>query len=245
MANISSAYGTVTINTGDLNDLATFLYLQQKSNQNAYYDTTLKLEYDKINTLEKIQEYVNNYHHKIEDQCYISLSFTALGRWTFANNTEWFFESVFEQTDTLVDTIKTKAFNATFDFLEEEGGVGFIADSSIDIEWEPSKQKQYTLDDQTIEYDYTAENLIKFDFYEPGNVWDSDYILKHPQYFVDALKEIKDDEIINVNSSAILENLSAFLTEVQKENNNCIYLELEEWLEYECPDAFKLSVEQA
>ena len=245
MANISDAFGTVTINTGNLNDLATFLYLQQKNNHHSYYDTTLELESNKINTLEKIQKYVNTHHYKTEDQCYITLSFTATGRWTFANNVEWFFENVFEQTDTLVDTLKTKTFHATFDFLEEEGGAGFIADSSINIEWKPSEQKQCTLSDQTIEYEYTAENLIKFDFYKPGNVWDSDYILKHPQYFVDALKEIKDDEKINVNSSAILENLPAFLTEVQKENDSSIYLELEEWLEYECPDAFKLSVEQA
>lgn len=246
MANISNAFGTVTISTDNLNDLATFLYLQQKCNKNTYYTTTLELESDEITTLEKIQKYVNNYHHKKDEQYYVSLSFIAIGRWEFANNTEWFFESVFEQTNTLVNTIKTKAFYATFDFLIEEGGVGFIADSIIDIAWNPNKQKQYTLRNQTIEYKYTAENLIKFNIFNKNEVWDTAYILKHPKDFENELKNIAsiDMELFkSIDLPAILERLSEFLTAISEKNSQYVYQELLDWLEHECPDTFRLSVE--
>lgn len=248
MANISDAFGTVTIGTNDLNDLATFLYLQQKSNQHAYYDTTLELESDKITTLEEIQKYVNKYHHKKDEQYYISLSFTATGRWTFANNIKWFFENVFEQTDTLVNAIKTKAFHANFDFIVEEGGVGFIVDSIIDIAWNPSEQKQYTLSDQAIEYEYTAENLIKFNLFDKNEVWDTAYILKYPKDFENELKDIASIDmrlLKDANLPAILENLSEFLTAISEKDSQYVYRELEDWLEYECPNAFKILVEQA
>lgn len=248
MANISDAFGTVTIGTDDLNNLATFLYLQQKSNQNAYYDTTLELEIDKITTLEKIQKYVNNYHHKKDGQYYVSLSFDATGRWTFENNAEWFFKSVFQETDALVDTIKTKAFYATFEFLEEESGFAFIADSTIDIKWDPSNQEQYTIDYQTTEYEYTAENLIKLRIFDKNEVWDTAYILKHPKDFENELKDIASIDmrlLKDANLPAILENLSEFLTAISEKDSQYVYRELEDWLEYECPNAFKIPVEQA
>lgn len=248
MANISDAFGTVTIGTDDLNNLATFLYLQQKSNRHVYYDTTLELEYDKITTLEEIQKFVNNYHHKKDERFYVSLSFTATGRWTFANNIKWFFENVFEQTDTLVNTIKTKTFHANFDFLVEEGGLGFIVDSIIDIAWNPSEQKQYTLSDQAIEYEYTAENLIKFNLFDKNEVWDTAYILKHPKDFENELKDIASIDmglLKGINLPAILENLSEFLTAISEKDSQYVYRELEDWLEYECPNAFKIPVEQA
>ena len=159
---------------------------------------------------------------------------------------------MFEQTDTLVDTIKTKAFHANFDFIVEEGGVGFIVDSIIDIAWNPSEQKQYTLSDQAIEYEYTAENLIKFNLFDKNEVWDTAYILKYPKDFENELKNIASIDmrlLKDANLPVILENLSEFLTAISEKDSQDVYREvyreLEDWLEYECPNAFKIHVEQA
>ena len=155
---------------------------------------------------------------------------------------------MFQETDALIDTIKTKAFYATFDFLEEESGCAFIADSTIDIEWDPSNQEQYTIDCQTIEYEYTAENLIKLKIFDKNEVWDTAYILKHPKDFENELKDIASIDmrlLKDANLPVILENLSEFLTAISEKNSQYVYRELEDWLKYECPNAFKIPVEQA
>ena len=91
MANLSTAFGTVTITAKDPNILAQFLSLHLKSEERADYDTTLN-----VNGLDikEVQQYVktNSYPSKPEPNYYsIDLTFSGTGRWSFISNINCFF----------------------------------------------------------------------------------------------------------------------------------------------------------
>lgn len=99
MANETTAWGTVTITTPDERSLIDFIYLKILSEENAVYTT----EFDELpectlnvedtfsrSTVEKAlceaSDFVQN-----EDGVSVKLAFSGIGRWTFAQNANWFF----------------------------------------------------------------------------------------------------------------------------------------------------------
>ena len=80
MANLSTAFGTVTITAKTTDILAQFLSLHLKSEERAYYDT--KLNINGLN-IKEVQQYVdkNGYPSKPEPNYYsIDLTFSGTGR---------------------------------------------------------------------------------------------------------------------------------------------------------------------
>lgn len=80
MANLSTAFGTVTITAKDPNILAQFLSLHLKSEEHADYGTTLT-DINKLN-IKEVQQYVkkNSYPSKPDPNYYsIDLTFSGTG----------------------------------------------------------------------------------------------------------------------------------------------------------------------
>jgi hypothetical protein len=223
MANLSTAFGTVTITAKDPNTLAQFLSLHLKSEERAYYDTTLN-----INGLDikEVQQYVNenSYSSKPEPNYYsIDLTFSGTGRWSFISNINWFFSCLKNldkhdhplkrnDIDTfyleIAQSLSKERLTANWHVTDSESGFDFILVYDIEITWNPEKQEQVILSEtDEISTDYTAENLIEYDFYDQGEVWDIQYIRDNYDYFIECLKQ--ENTNFSIDYKIIVENILA------------------------------------
>lgn len=253
MANISTGYGTVTIYAKEIRDIAELVYLQYLNEKKADYYTTLT-EIDELspildndnNTLnDKLTAIYKKLYTDTTDtyeDCPIYAEFTLdlAGRWTFTNNIDWFFKETFKLNDNhshndeinqFIDEVKQKEFCVQFEFSEEEPGIGFIQEGDVLIQWDG--QEQTIESEEYQEYEYSAENLIRFGLYNAGDIWDTDYIIENPKTFYNELETgILNDQYQDLID--IAENLDlfiAFLKDNRKELDTGVYWEIQEWYE--------------
>ena len=224
MANLSTAFGTVTITAKNPNILAQFLSLHLKSEERACYNTTLT-EIKKLD-IKEIQQYVkkNSYSSEPDPNYYsIKLNFSGTGRWSFVSNINWFFSYLKDlnkhdhplkrdNVDPLylemAQSLSKERLTANWHVTDSESGFDFISIYDMEITWNPEKQEQITLSEtDEISTDYTAENLIEYEFYDQGEVWDIQYIRDNYDYFIECLKQENTD--FNNDYKTIVENILA------------------------------------
>ena len=180
MANISSAFGTVTIQAQTPELIKKLLQLHTEVEKNAHYDTTIEYEENELDT--------NIYHIPHEDQYEFEAPFYASGRWTFESNVNWFFSSLKGNYDEefkkfnenliqLKNKIKEHDFTVIFNFTDSESGCDFIHKGIATVEWSASKQTD-TVQYNIIEsHDFTVEALLECEIYDEGDVLSVQYIL--------------------------------------------------------------------
>ena len=210
MAHLSTAFGTVTITAKDPNILAQFLSLHLKSEEHADYGTTLT-DINKLN-IKEVQQYVktNSYPSKPEPNYYsIDLTFSGTGCWSFISNINWFFSCLknldkqdhpLKRNDIdpfyleMAQSLSKERLTANWHVTDSESGCDFISVYDMEITWNPEKQEQVTLSEtEEVSTDYTAENLIEYDFCDQGEVWDIQYIRDNYDYFIECLKQENTD----------------------------------------------------
>lgn len=224
MANLSTAFGTVTITAKTTDILAQFLSLHLKSQEHADYGTTLT-DINKLN-IKEVQQYVkkNSYPSKPDPNYYsIDLTFSGTGCWSFVSNINWFFSCLknFDKHDyslkrndvepiylEIAQSLSKERLTANWHVTDSESGCDFISVYDMEITWNPEKQEQVILSEtKEISTDYTAENLIEYDFCDQGEVWDIQYVRDNYDYFIECLKQENTD--FDADYKTIVENILA------------------------------------
>lgn len=224
MANLSTAFGTVTITAKTTDILAQFLSLHLKSEEFVSYRTTLT-DINKLN-IKEVQQYVkkNSYPSKPDPNYYsIDLTFSGTGCWSFVSNINWFFSCLknFDKHDYLLkrndveliyletaQSLSKERLTANWHVTDSESGCDFISVYDMEITWNPEKQEQVILSEtKEISTDYTAENLIEYEFCNQGEVWDIQYVRDNYDYFIECLKQENTD--FDTDYKTIVENILA------------------------------------
>ena len=224
MANLSTAFGTVTITAKTTDILAQFLSLHLKSEEFVDYGTTLT-DINKLN-IKEVQQYVkkNSYPSKPDPNYYsIDLTFSGTGCWSFVSNINWFFSCLknFDKHDyslkrndvepiylEIAQSLSKERLTANWHVTDSESGCDFISVYDMEITWNPEKQEQVILSEtKEISTDYTAENLIEYDFCDQGEVWDIQYVRDNYDYFIECLKQENTD--FDADYKTIVENILA------------------------------------
>ena len=155
MANQTTAWGTVFITAPDEKSLIDFVYLKILSEKNAEYTT----EFDELPeyTIHTEETFARSVVEKAireesdfmesEDGVSVELAFNGIGRWTFAQNAEWFFEiplveSEYEtpEAQELAKRVSTLKLKAQFDCEEEEPGAWYSHDKYY-VVWEDGESR--------------------------------------------------------------------------------------------------------
>lgn len=201
MANMSEAFGNITIFCASFDALVDLIQCHLKYEEDAYYSTSLEL-FENIspeNKTEIIKIVENNYEldSTTHDAVLVS-DFTATGRWSFKSNIEWFFGcltedySKYPNIDEAQSRAKATDITVEFDFTDGESGSDFIQDGETSINWDAKKQKQVENSDTTETVSYTVQNLLDYNFYDFGEVVSSKWLLTHFDEYVD--RKCDDDE---------------------------------------------------
>lgn len=201
MANISYAFGNVTVTSDTLDSVYRFLELQKESEKDAYYNTTL--DEDSM---------------AVVDDSSVSVDFTASGRWSFYNNIGWFF-SCLKGTD-----LENTTFSAVFSYTDEEAGVGLLCESAVTTQWENGQST--IVHDYHTDYDYTAQNLINLGFYDNFEIFDRDYVLDNKDYI---LKNLDRFDLSEEDKTYVLSG--EFFKTLEAEEDASTYYSLEELID--------------
>ena len=199
MANISSVTGTLTLKAPTIEDLAKLLILQNETTAKWHYNTLITdLTIPKPEKLDDfIEELKQNPNVKIKTS-EIAVQFEAAGRWSYDRQSNQFFNDIFEETPTnsylnkFANDLKPQTLEANFDYVEEEGGVGFICKRSVFSYWENQKWGFEELYAEN--YDYTVENILDFEIAEEGHVLSLNYFKEHFDKMVETLTENKSTD---------------------------------------------------
>lgn len=225
MANLSSAFGQITIKAKSIEAIKNLIILQREFEKTSCYETNLNSFYLNENELNKqIKE------HSIQtgdDYFVYKDDFTATGRWSFESNVRWFLDSLefsdadSEQTRQLKEKCQNEFYEIHFDINDEESGCQFIQSAVATINYDPiEKEKDYTYD-VTTDYDYTIDNLIKLGFYDDGDILSADWLIdNYNNYFYAEDNEI--DKLFINNKTEIVDLLK------KHPYRNCVYYDLED-----------------
>ena len=226
MANQSVAFGEVTISTKNKDDLKDFIYLQLLSEKNEKYDTTWLevFDYGPINK-EKVSEILEPLITKDDDEYQVELRVNGTGYWCFRRNIEWFFEQPLtenykdETINSIRDRLETVKLEAVFDIIDFEAGSAYIDNSVYKIESYNREHKLTTLEEEF--YDYTAENLMKFEYCD----WAIDR-----KYALENLEEFKKDAKDSALPHELLKD-DERLRKVLSKLDDTIYTEFDEFID--------------
>lgn len=223
MANLSSAFGQITIKAKSIKAIENLIILQKEFEKTSCYETNLNSFYLNKNELNKqIKE------HSIQtdnDYFIYKDDFTATGRWTFQSNVRWFLDSLeFSDTDSeqikqLKEKCQNEFYKIHFDINDEESGCQFIVSAVATINYDPiTKEQDYTYDIIT-DYDYTVENLIKLGFYDDGNILSAEWLIdNYNNYFY--YENNKTDKLFIDNKTEIVNLLK------EHPYRDCVYYDL-------------------
>ena len=225
MANLSSAFGQITIKAKSIEAIKNLIILQNEFEKTSCYETNLNSFHLTENELNKqIKE------HSIQtgdDYFIYKDDFTATGLWSFESNVRWFLDSLefsdadSEQTRQLKEKCQNEFYEIHFDINDEESGCQFIQSAVAIIDYDPiKKEKDYTYD-VTTDYDYTVDNLIKLGFYDDGDILSADWLIdNYNNYFYEENDEI--DKLFIDNKTEIVDLLK------KHPYRNCVYYDLED-----------------
>lgn len=207
MANISNAFGQITIKAKSIEAIKNLIILQKEFEKTSCYETNL--DSFKLNNHQLEKDIKDNALHTDNNYFIYDDNFNATGRWSFESNVSWFLDSLeFEDSDSeelrkLKEQCKKQKYEIHFDINDEENGCQFIVSAIASIHYDPKKDvKDYTYD-ITTDYDYTVENLINLGFYEDGEILSPSYLIdNYDTYFTDEYH--KTDAIFIENKDKIL-----------------------------------------
>ena len=139
MANLSSAYGRISITAESKTLLASFLVLHAFNNQYTDYPTNIYFDNQTIEpSLVENADPENLYRYFMNDieESDIELDFTGVGRWNFSFNMEEIFSCLRLENYrnkpkpqfllNLADTVVHHTFTVSFTGVDMEESVGFI-----------------------------------------------------------------------------------------------------------------------
>lgn len=177
MANISSAYGTVTITADSDQAIRDLLSLHELTEDGATYQTEFESDCNVSFELHTTET---------EDgKRSLIMDFTGDGRWDITTNFDRFWIALFSENDELTTKVKHQSYMVEFNYFDEETGCGFIAEGTYVTAWDTKTQQSSIILDTSDTYEYTAENLIRFGFTD--NAYDSESILGNWDEFVSVL----------------------------------------------------------
>lgn len=213
MANMSEAFGNITIFCASFDALVDLIQCHLKYEKEAYYSTALDLFEDVSpeNRTEIIKIVEENYEldSTTHDAMLVS-DFTAMGRWSFNSNIGWFFGcltedySKYPNIDEAQSRAKATDITVEFDFTDGESGCDFIQDGEISINWDAKNQKQVENSDTTETVSYTVQNLLDYNFYDFGEVVSSKWLLTHFDEYVDRMCDDDEKEVFKTFKDRIL-----------------------------------------
>lgn len=223
MANLSSAFGQITIKAKSIEAIKNLIILQNEFEKTSCYETNLNSFHLNENELNKqIKEHSIQ---TVDDYFIYKDDFTATGRWSFESNVSWFLDSL-ESSDTDSEQIKqlkekcqNEFYEIHFDINDEESGCQFIQSAIATIDYDPiTKEKDYTYD-VTTNYDYTVDNLIQLGFYNDGDILSANWLIdNYNNYFYD--EGNKTDKLFIDNKTEIVDLLK------KHPYKECVYYDL-------------------
>ena len=151
MANLSSAYGRISITAESKELLVSFLVLHAFDNRYSDYPTNIYFDNQIIDpSLVKNDDPEDLYRYLMNDieESDIELDFTGVGRWNFAFNMENIFSCLRLETyprnkkkprflQNLADTVVHHDFTIAFSGVDMEEGVGFIRKFEFESKYTP------------------------------------------------------------------------------------------------------------
>ena len=173
MANISEAYGAVTVTAPTADILATFICAKIRREQTAAYPTTVEpwfdvfipvyRAFDKDVWFDIAKTYVKN-NAVITEQgvSVVNQFFIADGRWRVYNNLKWFFSDVVTGGTPVikewVDVLQASALTATFNYTDITEDCIVVAKATV-----TRKDGITEIHDEEVyhEYERTEENLAQ------------------------------------------------------------------------------------
>ena len=212
MANLSNAFGQITIKAKSIEAIKNLIILQKEFEKYSHYETNLNSFNLNENQLEK--DIVENVIQTGDNYFIYEDNFNATGRWSFESNVSWFLNSLeFSKNDSeeikkLKEKCQKETYEIDFEINDEEPGCQFIVSAIASIDYDPSQNlKNYTYD-ITADYDYTVENLIKLGFYDDGEILSPSYLIdNYNVYFTDEYDAI--DKIFMNNRNEIVKLLKS------------------------------------
>ena len=160
MANISSAFGQITIKAKSTEAIKNLIILQEEFERTSHYETELSAFH--LNEYELEKDIIENAIETKDGYFIYEDNFTASGRWSFESNVRWFLDSLeFEDNDSkeikkLKEQCQKEKYEIQFDINDEESGCQFICTAIASIHYDPEKDiKDYTYD-VTSDYDYNV-----------------------------------------------------------------------------------------
>lgn len=213
MANMSDAFGNITIYAASVDVLIDLIQCHLKYKEDAYYSTSLEL-FENVspeNRTEIIKIVEKNYEldSTTHDAVLVS-DFTATGRWSFKSNIRWFFGCLTEDYSKYPyigeaqSRAKATDITVEFDFTDGESGSDFIQDGETSINWDAKNQKQVENSDTTETVSYTVQNLLDYNFYDFGEVVSSKWLLTHFDEYVDRVCNDDEKEVFKTFKDRIL-----------------------------------------
>lgn len=207
MANISSAFGQITIKAKSIEAIKNLIILQKEFEKKSCYETNL--DSFKLNNHQLEKDIKDNALHTDNNYFIYDDNFNATGRWSFESNVLWFLDSLeFSDEDSeeirkLKEKCQKEEYAIQFDINDEESGSQFIVSAFATIDYDPEKDiKDYTYD-VIADYDYNVENLIKLGFYDDGEILSPSYLIdNYDTYFTDEYD--KNEAIFIDNKDEIL-----------------------------------------
>lgn len=151
MANLSSAYGRISITAESKELLVSFLVLHAFDNRYSDYPTNIYFDNQIIDpSLVKNDDPEDLYRYLMNDieESDIELDFTGIGRWNFGFNMENIFDCLRLETyprnkkkprflQNLADTVVHHDFTIAFSGVDMEEGVGFIQKFEFESKYTP------------------------------------------------------------------------------------------------------------
>lgn len=221
MANMSDAFGNITIYAASVDELVDLIQCHLKYEEGAYYSTSLDLFEDVSpednSAIRKLVEENYKLDFNTHDAVLIS-DFTATGRWSFKPNIGWFFNcltedySKYPNIEEAQSRAKATDITVVFDFTDGESGSDFIQYGEVSINWDAKNQKQVENSDTTETVSYTVQNLLDHNFYDFGEVVSSKWLLTHFDEYVNEVCNDDEKEVFNTFKDRILALLKEYET---------------------------------
>lgn len=149
MANLSSAFGQITIKAKSIEAIKNLIILQKEFEKTSCYETNL--DSFKLNNHQLEKDIKDNALHTDNNYFIYEDNFNATGRWSFESNVSWFLDSLeFEDSDSeelrkLKEQCKNEKYEIHFDINDEENGCQFIVSAIASIHYDPKKTSKTTL----------------------------------------------------------------------------------------------------
>lgn len=183
MANISNAFGEITINANSIDAIKNFIILQREFNKHKDYQTELATF---ILSDSGLEEDITDYATTTANSQFIyEDKFTASSRWNFENNVKHFLDAFEISNDDsnelkiLKEACRKESYHIRFDITDEESGCQLLRTAVATIDYNPKQNiKNYTYEVIT-SYDYTVENLITLGVYNDDEILSPTYVINH------------------------------------------------------------------